>query len=157
MRDFVATFPVILMTTSEDKPYKPIDNAFIREIKSDLEQNIDRFRDPVVLGEMTYRLLEERENTNRLLKNILQKLEAIEARLGPGMPAATANEEPLLPQIDEDILTFVKGSGKATAEEVRSRFNYKGKNAACARLNRLCDMGLLQKRQVGRKVFFFPS
>lgn len=157
MRDFVATFPVIPMATNEDKQYKPIDNAFTREIKSDLEQNMEKFRDPVVLGELAYRLLEERENTNRLLKSILQKLELMEAKLGQGMSVETSHEEPLLPPIDAQILDFVKESGKVSAEEVRSRFNYKGKNAACARLNRLCDMNLLQKRQVGRKVFFFPQ
>jgi len=65
-------------------------------------------------------------------------------------------DEPLLPEIDEQIMGFVKEAGKATADEVRTRFRYKGKNAACARLNRLCDMGLLQKKQAGRKVYFFP-
>jgi hypothetical protein len=62
------------MKHNDDKEYKPIDNAFTREVRSDIEANMEKFRDPVVLGEMVYRLLEERENTNRLLKNILQKL-----------------------------------------------------------------------------------
>jgi len=141
------------MKDNDDKKYKPIDNAFTREIRSDLEHNLEKFQDPIVLGEMVYRLLEERENTNRLLKNILQKLEAIEAKIGKG---AAVLEKPLLPAIDEEILSFVKESGKVTAEEVRVRFKYKGKNAASARLNRLCNMNLLQKKQVGKKVFFFP-
>jgi len=51
----------------------------------------------------------------------------------------------------------VKTSGKASAEEVRAKFKYKGKNAASARLNRLCDMGLLEKQQAGKKVYFFPK
>ncbi len=140
------------MKDNDDKEYKPIDNAFTKEIRSDLELNIEKFRDPIVLGEMVYRLLEERENTNRLLKNILQKLEAIEAKIGK----AAAIERPLLPAIDEKILEFVKESGKVTAEEVRVKFKYRGKNAASARLNRLCNMGLLQKKQAGKRVFFFP-
>lgn len=136
----------------DDKQYKPTDSAFAKEIKSDLESNMEKFRDPVILGELVFRLLEERENTNRLLKNILLKLEALEHASYTQMPA----EEPLLPEIDEQIVGFVKQSGKVTSEEVRSKFNYKGKNAASARLNRLCNMGILQKRQVGKKVFFFP-
>jgi predicted HTH transcriptional regulator len=144
----------MLVKNNDDKEYKPSDNAFTREIRSDLEANMDKFRDPVVLGELVYRLLEERENTNRLLKNILQKLETMEARAGAIPQAGSA--EPLLPEIDEQILRFVKESGRATAEEVRARFNYRGKNAASARLNRLCDMGLLGKQQVGKKVYFFP-
>ena len=148
------------MRDNSDKEFKPIDNAFTKEIRSDLEQNMEKFRDPVVLGEMVYRLLEERENTNRLLKTVIQRLEAIEAKMGPGQPVASAVasalSEPLLPEVDEEIMRFLKESGKVTAEEVRAKFNYKGKNAASARLNRLCDMGLLQKQQVGKKVFFFP-
>ncbi len=143
------------MNDNEDKKYKPTDAAFTREIKSDLEANMEKFRDPVVLGEIMYRLLEERENTNRLLKNILQKLEALEAR---GVSTEEVREEvPLLPKIDQDILAFVKESGQVTAEEVRKRFKYKGKNAASSRLNRLSKQSLLAKKQVGKKVFFFPK
>ena len=143
------------MKHNDDKEFKPIDNAFTKEIRSDLEQNIERFRDPVVLGEMVYRLLEERENTNRLLRNILQKLEQLEAKMAGGMPMV-AQDAPLLPEIDDQILRFVKESGKVTAEDVRVKFNYRGKNAASARLNRLYELNLLQKQQVGKRVFFFP-
>jgi hypothetical protein len=143
------------MRRYDDKEYKPIDSAFANEIKNDLEHNMEKFRDPIVLGELVYRLLEERENTNRLLKNLLQKLEAIEAKMGEA-PAATKKQGTLLPPIDEQIMAFVKEAGKATSEEVRVKFGYKGKNAASARLNRLCKMNLLAKRQVGKKVFFFP-
>ncbi len=125
-------------------------SAFKNEIKSDLEENISKFNDPVILGELVYKLLEERENTNRILKNILARLEAIET-------GKAKKEEQLLPEIDEEILGFVKEQGKATAENVREKFNYRGKNAASARLNRLCGIGLLKKKQVGKKVYFFPQ
>ncbi|VVC03393.1 Uncharacterised protein [Candidatus Bilamarchaeum dharawalense] len=141
------------MKDNSDKEFKAIDSAFTKEIRSDLEQNMERFRDPIVLGEMVYRLLEERENTNRLLKNILQKLEQIEAKTF----AKTPQDETMLPEIDEQILSFVKESGKVTSEEVRAKFNYRGKNAASARLNRLFEMNLLKKQQVGKKVYFFPQ
>ena len=146
------------MTHNDDKEYKPIDSAFTRELKSDLEANMEKFRDPVILGELVYRLLEERENTNRLLKNILQKLEALEAK---GIPTQQVAEQipslhTILPEIDQNILDFVKESGNATSEDVRKRFNYKGKNAASSRLNRLVKKSLLHKKQVGKKVFFFP-
>ncbi|HSB46541.1 MAG TPA: hypothetical protein VLD37_00895 [Candidatus Bilamarchaeum sp.] len=143
------------MADKADKEYKPADTAFTKEIRSDLEQNLDKFRDPVVLGEMVYRLMEERENTNRLLKTIIGKLEALEQR-GSLPEGAAQLEQPMLPEVDEQIVAFLKEAGKATAEEVRAKFNYKGKNAASARLNRLFEMGLLQKQQVGKKMFFFP-
>ncbi len=137
----------------DDKQYKPADNAFAHEIQKDLETNMAKFRDPVVLGELVYRLLEERENTNRLLKNILAKLDVLQARGNTVQNPLTA---PLLPEVDEGIMAFIREKGRCTAEDVRAKFGYKGKNAACARLNRLCDMNLLQKAQVGKKVFFFP-
>lgn len=142
------------MGTNDDKEYKPIDNAFTREIRNDLEHNMDKFKDPVVLGEMVFRLLEERENTNRLLKNILHKLEAIEARMASQVQPVM--EQPLLPEIDEQILNFVRKKEKVTAEDVRVKFKYKGKNAASARMNKLCSMGLLKKKQAGKRVYFFP-
>ncbi|MFH1394114.1 MAG: hypothetical protein ABII71_01760 [Candidatus Micrarchaeota archaeon] len=132
-------------------------SAFRKELQSDLEQNMQKFNDPVVLGELVYRLLEERENTNRILKNILQKLDALESK-GISAPAIQEDvREILLPKIDEDIMKYTKKSDKVTAEEVRARFKYKGKNAASARLNKLVGLGLLQKKQVGKKVFFFPT
>jgi len=128
--------------------------AFREGIKSDLEQNAQKFNDPVVLGELLYKLLEERENTNRILKNILAKLEGIT----PGAPATEMRkEETLVPEIDEKILEFAKQKGRITAEDVRQEFKYKGKNGASARLNRLYGLNLLGKKQVGKKVFFFPQ
>lgn len=134
---------------TKDK-FKSISSPELREkISADLQQNLEKFRDPVVLGELMFQLLEERENTNRILKNILQRLEAVEK---PARP----EEEPLLPELDEKIVDFVKTKGKATAEDVQAEFGYKGKNGASSRLNRLCVLGMLTKRQVGRKVYFLP-
>lgn len=170
------------MTANEDNIFKS-NSGFRNEIKNDIEGNIEKFNDPVVLGEMLYKLLEERENTNRILKNILTKLESlgtqiIEVNGYRDMIVAQSNNMPivrrfeqsgaighnpkehlpqvLLPEIDEQILSYVKKIGKATAEDVRGKFQYKGTNAASARLNRLCELGLLGKQQVGKKVFFFP-
>jgi len=136
------------MDTKEN--FKSIGSPQFREkISADLQQNLEKFKDPVVLGELMYQLLEERENTNRILKNLLLRLEALEK---PSRP----EEEPLIPEMDEKIVDFVKKRGKAAAEDVQAEFGYKGKNGASSRLNRLCMLGLLTKRQVGRKVFFLP-
>jgi hypothetical protein len=145
------------MQDNEDKIYKlnTASSPFKNELKNDLEQNMQKFNDPIILGELLYKLLDERENTNRILKNILAKLEGMESGLRPA-GIARAAEEPLLPEIDEKILGFVREKGRITADDVRLRFNYKGKNGASARLNRLYEMSLLSKKQVGKKVFFFP-
>jgi hypothetical protein len=99
-----------------------------------------------------YKLLEERENTNRILKNILAKIEKLD-NTPQNLPQ---NQPPLLPAIDEQILKFVRAKGKVVAEVVRKEFKYKGKNAASARLNKLYELGLINKKQVGKKMFFFP-
>ena len=158
MRDLSATIHNsydgdVYMTDNKEKIYKSNagGSAFKNEIKSDLEENVDKFRDPIVLGELVYKLLEERENTNRILKNILAKLEAMETGKTP-----KTEEETILPEIDSEILSFISEKGKVTAEDIRKKFSYKGKNAASARLNRLCGMGLLKKKQAGKKVYFFP-
>ena len=136
--------------TNDEKLYK---SSVVREeISEDIQKNLAKFNDPVVLGELVYRLLEERENTNRILKNLMTKIESLEMKLGG---STQATEEMLLPERDEEIITFVKEHGKVTAESVRAQFNYKGTNAASSRLNRLFDLGILEKRQVGKKVFFF--
>ena len=141
----------------EGKEYKPDENFMLRQIRDDIEQNMSKFKDPIVLGEMVYRLLEERENTNRILKTLMAKIESLEAKISSSPIEASTSQTTILADVDEQIMQFLKDCKKATAEEVRAKFNYKGKNAASARLNRLCDMGLLQKTQAGKKVYFFPK
>ncbi|HNT60922.1 MAG TPA: hypothetical protein PKJ97_03020 [Candidatus Bilamarchaeaceae archaeon] len=133
--------------------FKSIGSSGLREkISSDIQQHAEKFKDPVVLGELVYQLIEERENTNRILKTLLARLDSLEQRLAGGK-----GEEALIPETDEKIMEFVRSRGKATAEEVQAEFGYKGKNGASSRLNRLGSLGLLSKRQVGRKVFFLPQ
>ncbi len=121
------------------------------EIEKDLQENMEKFKDPLVLAEIAYRLLEERESTNRILKNILARLEQLEKR----EPTETRlMEEIILPEIDSKIVNFVEKKKKATAEQVQKKFGYKGRNAASSRLNKLCNMQIIKKKQVGRKVYF---
>lgn len=144
------------MDNNEDNIYKhDTKSSHLRnELRNDLEQNMKKFNDPIVLGELIYKLLEERENTNRILKNILSKLEKLENKENASI--LPPNQLALLPSIDEKILEFVRAKGKVTAEDVRKEFKYKGKNAASARLNKLYELNRVDKKQVGKKVFFFP-
>ena len=154
-----------------EEKYKPIGEGagkqaieeLRNEILSPLENDIAKLRDPVVLAALMHTAATERENTNRLLKTLVEKLDAkfaeIERRLSviESQPYAPAEGEILLPKVDEEILSFVKERKFASAEEVRRRFGYKGKNAASARLNRLFELGLLSKKQVGREVVFLAK
>jgi hypothetical protein len=90
-----------------------------------------------------------------LLQQIMRKLDALESRLGNIEGKLTPEEkDELLGDVDEKLIELVKKSGKACAEDVQREFNYRGKNAASARLNRLFSQGLLEKKQAGRKVYY---
>lgn len=137
------------------------------EVLSPLENDIQKLRDPVVLAALMHTAATERENTNRLLKTLIERLDAkfteMEVRLNalegaqmaaPHATAAPREEEVLLAPVDEEIMKFVKERRRVSAEEVRRRFGYKGKNAASARLSKMYELGLLEKRQVGRAVLY---
>lgn len=156
---------------NREEKYKPIADGARREMESmknellsPLEDDIHKLRDPLVLAALLNSVATERENSNRLLKTLVERLDAkfgeMEERLArlenrePSTFAAGGNEEILLPAVDEEILEFTREKRHVSAEEVKRKFNYKGKNAASARLNKLFAMGLLQKKQVGRAVLY---
>ena len=160
---------------SEDDEASEKISAEFASVAHDFKKLAQASRDPIAVAAMLDRLTEERKSTNLILKEISRKLEEMDSRIRgleknfskvskasqksqSAMPEAPqAPQPPLLPDIDESILGFVRKRGKATAEEVRARFRYKGPNAASARLNGLFKLGLLEKRQVGRKVFFIAK
>ena len=137
---------------SSKERFKKVPSPYLqKEIEDGLKENLEKFKDPVVLATIAYKLLEERENTNRILKNVLARLDQVEAGKGIG---TAPPQNAFLPEIDQKIMDFVGKSGKATAQDVQAHFGYKGSNAASSRLNRLAKEGHLEKKQIGRKVFF---
>ena len=152
-------------TDANEAAYKLVGDTR-EEIKREALSMAEKLNDPVILGALMYRTVNERENANRLLKSILEKIDAkfaqMDERIGRleekvGKESAgmeMAGEEILLPKQDEDILGLVRRKGHVCAEEVRKEFGYKGPNAASARLSKLYQMGLLQKQQVGRRVYY---
>jgi len=152
----------------------------VDDVKSKIERVAEKLDDPVFQGALMYSLVQEKENTNRVLKNIYVELERlkeleervkrIESELGeleaPGKATgegkATSKPPPeeiqaLLPEVDLRIVEFIKKKGKVVAEDVRKECGYKGRNAASARLNKLYGMGLLRKKQAGRRVYYLPG
>ena len=63
-------------------------------------------------------------------------------------------KELLLSSVDEQIVQLIRTKGAVCAEEIRAHFKYKGKNAASARLSRLNMLGVLEKQQTGRVVYY---
>ena len=121
------------------------------ELSKDVKYDLEQFKDPYVVGAMIHRLVDERKLTNKMLRDIHKKLNKLTQLMET---QGIDTHEAMLSDQDEKILAFVRGAGKATAEDTRKEFGYKGKNAASARLNALEKDGFLAKKRVGRKVYF---
>ncbi|NYZ76643.1 hypothetical protein H0N98_05350 [Candidatus Micrarchaeota archaeon] len=109
--------------------------------------------------EITTILTKVKETTEmELLRAIAGRLENIEKRLD-GIEKGLGKEvsDDILGDVDGKIIEFVKKNGKACAEDLQRAFNYRGKNAASARLNKLHSQGLLEKKQAGRRVYYFAK
>ena len=132
-------------------------------VAKDFEELKKKFQDPVFIGTLLHTLAEERTSANLVLKEInakLEKLAEIENRLSgiaEKIEGRHAEERNFVSEVDEEILKFVKHKGFCTAEEVQRKFKYKGANGASARLNNLFKTNLLEKKQAGKKVVFFPK
>ncbi|MEM3839504.1 MAG: hypothetical protein QXF01_02935 [Candidatus Micrarchaeaceae archaeon] len=109
-------------------------------------------------------MIEERERTNRKLEDIYQRISKLNSVIES---LYQANEEPKTAYIEEDerkevalsgldlaVLDFIQSRGMACADDLMQFMGYKGRNAACARLNRLNMKGLLQRHQLGHKVYY---
>jgi uncharacterized membrane protein len=143
-----------------------VSNEFA-SVAGEFKEFSEKLHDPIVVGTLLWRLSEEKASSNLVLKEIqrkLEKLDELEARLkrvekalqkeGHANPQRESEEEVLLPEVDEQIMSLVKTHKRVTASDVQKKLGYKGANAASARLNSLFKQRLLDKKQVGRKVFF---
>ncbi|MEM3781881.1 MAG: hypothetical protein QXT43_02905, partial [Candidatus Micrarchaeaceae archaeon] len=66
---------------------------------------------------------------------------------------AEAREVPIS-SVDAQVIEFIETKGMASAAELQSFMGYKGKNAASARLNSLYKRGILDRFQMGHKVYY---
>ncbi len=130
------------------------------EYSRDIAYDLEKFQDPIVVGAMIHRLIKEREKSNTMFKKILEELRAIRNLLESRSPSPhpphtiTSGITPGISDVDSRILEMIKDRGPVTANEVQRALSYKGRNAASARLNRLWELGLLEKKRSGRKVYY---
>jgi len=119
-------------------------------------------------------MLEENKKTTLVLDSILKRIEKLESDVSEVYDDDEEEEEEsskvektesfvdqpkkeiLLASTDVKIVQILQLSenSMASAEEVSRKMNYKGKNAASARLNRLYKMGLIDRYQLGHKVYY---
>ncbi len=135
-------------------------------VSSEFKEFRNQMKDPLVVGAMLHKISEERSSANMVLKEINAKLDrllSLEARLASlervfsQSQKIEGKKQVVLSETDEGIMKLVKKQGKACAEDVQKMLKYKGVNAACSRLSRLHQLGLLEKMQAGKKVFYLQK
>ncbi len=107
-------------------------------------------------------MIDEREKTNRLLGEITAKIgklekdidEIYEGESGPQVDYEAMSREVPLSNLDSRILDFIQSKGMICADDLVEFMKYKGRNAACSRLNKLYRQGIVDRYQLGHKVFY---
>ncbi len=123
----------------------------IGSLSKSVEQN-----DAVTIGAMLYSIAEERRSTNLIMRELnakfdrlLNKVDHLEKEIQTAEP-----QNPALSERDQEVLDYVRKQGRVCAEDMMKEFNYRGKNAASARLSKLFHEGVLEKEYAGRKVYY---
>jgi len=110
--------------------------------------------------------IDENRRTTLLLSNILQAVTRLEGELGEayesedlaqdGARQGLPTREIPLSEKDVQIVHLIQlaPDGMACADDIRQRMSYRGRNAASARLSRLCKLGVLIRYQLGHKVYY---
>ncbi|MGC8547612.1 MAG: hypothetical protein ACP5MC_01245 [Candidatus Micrarchaeia archaeon] len=106
-------------------------------------------------------LVDEREKTNRELQAVTEQVRKLEEIVASEPEPATVEEQEIakaeeipLSSVDTKVIEFVQTRGMASAAELQEFMHYKGKNAASARLNLLYKRGILDRFQMGHKVYY---
>ena len=124
--------------------------------------------DPVAVGQMLYRIAEEKKSNNLVVKDINGKFDQMMAKLDriATLLEEAAKRSETAPAIsrrpdnvdisdrDQEILEFVKSRKKVCADDVQDHFKYRGRNAASARLNKLFRDNVVEKVYAGRNVYY---
>ncbi|MFH0862719.1 MAG: hypothetical protein V1875_06805 [Candidatus Altiarchaeota archaeon] len=127
------------------------------ELVGSLAHSTNHIQDPVAIGLMLYSIAEERKSTNLIVKELNAKIDGLVSKIAEfeKQPAAApAQPAPNMSDRDQEVLSFVRTTGKVSAEQMQKKFKYRGKNAASARLSKLFHEGILQKEYAGRRVYY---
>ncbi len=157
--------------TEEEKIIESNETNF-DSVADEFKKFSEEIKNPIVVGALLSKLQEERARSNLLFKELnvkLDKIMGLEDRIDDledvirellGAKIRNAEQKQvktpniLLTQTQEKIMSIIKTHETVDAEVIRKKLNYKGKNAASQQLTELVDKGLLQRKQVGRRVYF---
>lgn len=125
------------------------------DLSTDLTEIMKESSNPAFLAALLFKLTKEREETNKILKNLEAKFEKIqELLLTSSSNSHTKIEEKVLPEADQHIMQLVDEIGQVSAKNVKERLAYKKENAASQRLSKLVSEGYLRRVRSGRTVLF---
>lgn len=139
-----------------------------KEHDLELEELMAQAENPKVLAMLMFKLIQDKEKTNKLLESINDKYDRImfslkapesmqQQNFSPQQGFSAGNRFETLAEQDQLILKLVEEKGGCTAKDIKTMLNYKGLNAACQRLNKLFREGHLKKVQSGRKVLYLAK
>lgn len=133
----------------------------LKELKAISSKNTEPLPENAAVATIVKQLVDERERTNRLLGDVTMRIKKLEEVVGkletePSQEdyAFANSKEVPLSGVDAKVIGFVQTKGMACAEELQQFMHYRGKNAACTRLNMLYKQGLLSRFQLGHKVYY---
>lgn len=100
-------------------------------------------------------VIDENRKTTLVLKSLSDTVTQLVSDINYEEPAKPESmEEFPISGLDAKILQYIQTKEMACAEDIRKEMNYKGKNAASARLNVLFKRGILQRYQMGHTVYY---
>ncbi|MGI0100550.1 MAG: winged helix-turn-helix domain-containing protein [Candidatus Micrarchaeaceae archaeon] len=110
-------------------------------------------------------MMNENKNTTMMLKSIYDRLERIDSDFNAGNYEQEDQDQPLMNEnrlakvqpisgLDAQIMQIIQIRGMACADDIKKQMNYRGRNAASSRLNKLYKQGLLERYQLGHKVYY---
>jgi predicted HTH transcriptional regulator len=132
-----------------------------KELTGEVTEAMEEMADPVNQGLMLFTIAEEKKSNNLVVKDINSKFDQILSKLDR---IATLMEEQVqnreesglhsISDRDEEIIEFIREKKKVCADDLQDHFNYKGRNAASARLNKLFRDKLVEKIPAGKTVYY---
>lgn len=141
----------------------------ISEKKVDEKKMVDSYeasRTTSNMFELLKYMIDENRKTTMILKQMSESLGRMEEVMDEGEVdenvrqggqyqdyGVGAREVPIS-NLDAKILQILQMNGMCCADDVKKRMDYKGRNAASARLNKLYKLGLIDRHQLGHKVYY---
>ena len=142
-----------------------LDSEGATRIKQLMEENSKSNETGTNLVTLLKYLMDENKKTTMILKSMSDNLTRLEENLNMDYDEQE-DQDPYLhetnklgkvqpiSELDAQIMQIVQRVGMACANDIQKQMNYRGKNAASARLNRLYRLGLLERYQLGHRVYY---